>query len=135
MPQFLANMMPWLNYSKGGSVVIGRQSVFFVTPEHERQVGELLDQLEASAAALPGYVMGFRYRATTNPGEFGRISVWHSQDDANTAAQNQHIMALRSQVMNIARIHEELDEHVLDIHGSISINVESEGINRISETQ
>ena len=115
--------------------MIGRQSVFSVTSEHERQLEELLNQLEASAAALPGYVMGFRYRSTTGSGELGRISVWRSQHDADNAAQNQHIMALRSQVMNIAQVHEEQDEHVLDIRGSISINVDAEGISRISEGQ
>lgn len=115
--------------------MIGRQSVFTATAEHERQLEELLDQLEAYTSTLPGYVLGFRYRHMTNPEELGRISVWRSQDDANNAAQDQHVMSLRSQMMSIAQVHEDHDEHVLDIRGLISIDAEGEGVRSISKAQ
>mgnify|MGYP001612014556 CR=1 FL=1 len=94
---------------------IARQSVVHPLPDSASRVEALLDQLEAHYATFPGYILGFRYRPAGNPGEIGRIAVWHSHQDANHASQNEHVVALRARIN--ALIHGEHIERVLEIEG------------------
>ncbi len=95
---------------------IARQSVVHPLPDQVASVEDLLDQLEAHYTTFPGYLMGFRYRPQGNPGEIGRIALWRSHEDANKAAQDTHVVALRARLNNM--IHGEHLERVLDIEGT-----------------
>ena len=95
---------------------IARQSVVHPLPDQVGSVEDLLDQLEAYYATFPGYLLGFRYRPHGNPGEIGRIALWRSHEDANNAAQDIHVVALRARLTNV--VHGEHLERVLDIEGT-----------------
>ena len=81
-----------------------------------REQQEILDRLEAHFATFPGYLLGFRYRPTGNPGEIGRIALWRSHADPNHAAQDDRVISLRAQLNML--IHSEHIERVLEIEGT-----------------
>ncbi|MBI4339246.1 MAG: hypothetical protein HY680_04765 [Chloroflexi bacterium] len=95
---------------------IARQSVVHPKANMAQRVATVLDELEAAYAALPGYILGFRYRPHGVSGELGRIAVWASQQDADRAAQNTHIIAIRARLTRI--IEGEHEEHIFDIEGT-----------------
>jgi quinol monooxygenase YgiN len=81
-----------------------------------QRVEALLDELEATYATLPGYVLGFRYKPQSIPGELGRIALWRSHEDTDHAAGNTHVQALRSRLNTL--IQGEHVEHVLEVEGT-----------------
>ncbi len=95
---------------------IARQSVLHPLPAAGDKVGALLDKLQAHYSILPGYVLGFRYRPTDDPEELGRIAVWRCLEDADHAAQDPHVIALRSQLKLLVR--EDSVERVLVVEGT-----------------
>ena len=95
---------------------IARQSVVHPFPAEVSKVEQFFDQLEAHYATLPGYVLGFRYSPVGNPGEVGRIAVWRTHEDADRAAQDDHVGALRSQINML--IHGEHIERMMEIEGT-----------------
>lgn len=95
---------------------IARQSIVRPLSGQSTRVERLLDELDATYAKLPGYILGFRYRAEDNRTQLGRVAVWRSQDDANHAAMNTHIQALRAQINTL--VEEGHSERVLEIEGT-----------------
>jgi quinol monooxygenase YgiN len=85
-------------------------------PATSSRVEALLDQLESHYATLPGYLVGFRYRPAGSSGEVGRIGVWRSHEDADRAAQDSHVQALRSELNML--VPGEHVERVLEIEGA-----------------
>ncbi len=94
---------------------IARQSVLHPVPGAFGQAEELLEKLQAYYAILPGYVLGFCYRPSDDPGELGRITVWRDIENADHAAQDDHVVALRSQLKSLVR--DDSIERVLTIKG------------------
>jgi heme-degrading monooxygenase HmoA len=81
-------------------------------PGQEKRVGEILDELSRFYTDCQGYVLGYRLQPhehdTTK--RMGRVGVWESEDAAVDAAQNQHALALRSELLRLIDedSHEEL---------------------------
>ena len=95
---------------------IVRQSVVHPLSGSTSRVEEILDGLEATYAKLPGYIMGFRYTTIGHPGELGRIALWNSHEEADHAAQNDHIIALRADLNRL--IHGEHIERMMEVQGN-----------------
>ncbi|MBI4201952.1 MAG: hypothetical protein HY532_02400 [Chloroflexi bacterium] len=95
---------------------IARQTIVHPQAGMTQRVEKALDDLEATYARLPGYILGFQYKPESVPGELGRIAVWRSQEDADHAAQNTHVQALRATLNNL--IQGEHIERVLLIEGT-----------------
>lgn len=75
-----------------------RISILQAKSGQEDRVRDLLDRLVGFYATQPGYVSGYRLSHADQPGRFGRIGVWQSEQDAIRAAQDMHDLALRSEL-------------------------------------
>ncbi len=85
----------------------------------EQRVGEILDKLSTFYSAEGGYVLG--YRLQHHEGDvtrLGRVGVWESEEHAVHAAQTEHALALRSQLLRL------IDE---DSHEELSFEGERDG--------
>ncbi|MBM3140213.1 MAG: hypothetical protein FJZ92_08375 [Chloroflexi bacterium] len=78
----------------------------------ERRVAELLDRLSAFYSREGGYILGYRLRPHEgDPSRrMGRVGVWETEDHAVHAAQTEHALALRSELLRLIEeaTHEEL---------------------------
>lgn len=78
----------------------------------ERRVEELLDKLSTFYVNEGGYVSGYRLRPHEgDPNRrMGRFGVWESEEHAVHAAQTEHALALRSELLRVVDedSHEEL---------------------------
>ena len=83
------------------------------------QVGELFDQLDSHLATFPGYIMGLYFVSEEHPkvGEIGRLALWDSRESMDKAAQDEHTLALRSQI-NALLVSGEHEEHVYTVEGT-----------------
>ncbi|MEX2238180.1 MAG: hypothetical protein WEB00_11650 [Dehalococcoidia bacterium] len=54
-------------------------------------------------AGQPGFLDGYMLRAHGNSGEVGRISVWENESFADQAANSDHVMALRSDLLQMVQ--------------------------------
>jgi heme-degrading monooxygenase HmoA len=73
------------------------------------EVERLLSDLVRSFREQKGFIAGWRVSALDRSGEVGRVTVWESEQDADHAANVQHVMAVRSE---INRLIEDETEHV-----------------------
>lgn len=67
----------------------------------EARARELIDSLVEYYQQQPGYLTGYRLEPVDSDGFIGRMGVWASEAEANAAAQQEHDLALRSQ-LNLA---------------------------------
>ena len=86
--------------------------ISLMQPMHgqEQRVNELLDELIRFYEQQPGFLEGYRLSPVDRARHVGRIGVWERDEDAIHAAQNDHDMALRSQLNMLIEegSHEEL---------------------------
>ncbi len=75
-----------------------RLSIMVPEPGQRAEVERLLDRLEGLLAKHPGYVMGGRFMAADSANEVGRLGVWRSHADADHAATDDDVIAVRSQI-------------------------------------
>ncbi|HEY8489908.1 MAG TPA: antibiotic biosynthesis monooxygenase [Dehalococcoidia bacterium] len=75
----------------------------------EEEVERLLTDLLRFFQGQKGFIAGWRVSALDRSGEVGRITVWESEEDADHAANQQHVMAVRSELNLLL---EEDAEHV-----------------------
>ena len=75
-----------------------RLSIVVPSPGQRQRVEQLLDHLDELLGKNPHYVVGGRFEATDGSGEIGRISVWESEADADHAATDDDVIAIRSQI-------------------------------------
>jgi len=75
-----------------------RLSIVVPSPGQRQRVEQLLDHLDERLGKNPHYVVGGRFEATDGSGEIGRISVWESEADADHAATDDDVIAIRSQI-------------------------------------
>ncbi len=64
------------------------------------EVQRLLDQLDESLASAEGLVLSFVTQVETD--RLGRVSLWHSKEDANRVATQEHILSLRSRLRHLS---------------------------------
>lgn len=84
-----------------------RISLLTANPYSERQVVEIQDDLLAHYASQRGYMRGYKLRSTVQPRQIGRVTVWHSAEDADAAAQSPHVLAQRAKLQSL--IEDEFD--------------------------
>lgn len=75
-----------------------RLSIVIPQPGHRAEVERLLDYLEDLLQTKSGWVLGGRFEATDGSGEIGRLGVWDSEHDADAAAMDDDVIAVRSQI-------------------------------------
>ena len=72
-------------------------------PGQEARVEEILRQLSEFYPSQAGYVMGWHLspHEHTDPGRLGRVGVWETEDHAEAAAQHDHALALRAELLRL----------------------------------
>jgi hypothetical protein len=66
------------------------------------QVSRIQRELMAYFAALEGFVDGYYLEAADESGVVGRITVWERPENADHAATDNHVMALRSSLLEMS---------------------------------
>ncbi len=85
-----------------------RLSLMNPKPGEEKLVAGLMDNLLEHFAEQPGYVRGYALLDGDPQGRVGRITLWESEEQADRAANTQHVLTVRSEIMQ--RIEE--DSHI-----------------------
>src|SRR5262245_34511425 len=67
-------------------------------PERREEVRRHYEELITYLAGMPGFIDGWVLEGSDNPGEIGRMTMWESEADANHAANDQHSLALHSEL-------------------------------------
>jgi heme-degrading monooxygenase HmoA len=79
--------------------------VTYVVPREGqvKRVSEQLKKLSDYYATQPGYIEGYLLNPhpMANPPAMGRFGVWESDKAAEDAAQSQHAMALRAELLRL----------------------------------
>ncbi len=78
----------------------------------EQRLEQLLRDLSALYAKQPGYVLGYMLTPhdDANPRRYGRVGVWQDERSATNAAQHEHALSVRSELLRIL-VEELLDEY------------------------
>ena len=84
----------------GGNVYL-RLSLMRPRAGEAAHVGEILDELARYYAGLPGFIEGFTLVESAKGEEVGRVGMWRSEADAEHAANQQHVMVLRAELMRV----------------------------------
>ncbi len=85
-----------------------RLSLMNPKPGEEKLVAGLMDNLLEFFAGQPGYVRGYALLDGDPQGRVGRITLWESEEQADHAANTQHVLTVRAEIMQ--RIEE--DSHI-----------------------
>lgn len=78
-----------------------RLSLMIPKPGHEGRVSEIMEDLLAFLRTQPGHVRGYKLVRTYPYAGIGRLTVWQSEQDADNAAQTAHVLAVRSELLQI----------------------------------
>lgn len=72
-------------------------------PGHEAEVEEVLKKLSQYYVQQRGYTTGYHLTSHSegNMTRHGRVGIWESEMAAQTAAQTEHHMALRGQLLRL----------------------------------
>ncbi|MEX0786810.1 MAG: hypothetical protein WD939_09250 [Dehalococcoidia bacterium] len=85
-----------------------RLSLMNPNPGEDEKVSELLDDMLAYLPGCDGYVRGYKLTSGDPQGRIGRLGVWRSEEDADRAANTQHVLSVRSELL----LHIEEDSHI-----------------------
>ncbi len=81
-------------------VVYVRLSLATPKAGHEEDVARMDDELMRYFASQPGYLHGYRITGgDAVAGRIGRLSMWRSDHDADAAAQTDHVLSIRSEIL------------------------------------
>lgn len=78
-----------------------RISIMRPDPENRQQVEAILDDVLRYDMTLTGFLSGQRLTPLDDTGEIWRITYWESEDAANHAAQQQHVLSRRAELLRI----------------------------------
>jgi hypothetical protein len=67
----------------------------------DEQISAMQDDLLQFFATQPGYVRGYKLVRKYPDPRIGRISVWQSERDADNAANAQHVLSVRSELLRL----------------------------------
>jgi len=76
-----------------------RLSLSRAKPGSEVEAAKIEDELMAFFAQQQGYVRGYRILGGDAEGRGGRLTLWASTQDADQAAQTDHVLAQRSELL------------------------------------
>ena len=96
-----------MDYPAGAAFYVGL-SLMKPKPGEEKLVAALMDNLLEFFAEQPGYERGYVLLEGDTQGWVGRITLWESEEKADHAANTQHVLAVRAEIMH--RIEE--DSHI-----------------------
>ncbi len=96
-----------MDYPKDATFYV-RLSLMKPKPGAEKLVAGLMDNLLEFFADQPGYERGYALLEGDRHGRVGRITLWESEEQADLAANTQHVLTVRAEIMQ--RIEE--DSHV-----------------------
>ncbi len=65
------------------------------------RVEQIIDETLKFTSGLPGFISGHRLVPDDDTGEVWRVVYWESEEAADNAAQAQHILALRSELVRL----------------------------------
>jgi len=68
---------------------------------HEAEARRLEEQLLAFLARQPGFIDGYLLTVSDDSADLGRVTIWHGEADADHAANLDHVLALRSRLLQI----------------------------------
>jgi hypothetical protein len=77
------------------------------------EVAAIMDDLVSFYARQPGWIGGYKLHAADDVGDIGRVTVWTSIEDADAAAQTNHVLSRRSELIPLIEegSHEERSFH------------------------
>ena len=82
------------------NVVYVRLSLVMPRPGNEQEVAKMEEGLIRFLATQPGYLHGYRITGGDSiAGRIGRLTLWRSDHDADHAAQTDHVLAVRSELL------------------------------------
>jgi hypothetical protein len=87
----------------GGTVSYVRLSLMTPLAGMEGDLLEAQKDLLRFFAEQPGYVDGYLLTAHDGSGEVGRIGIWESEEQADQAANSDHVLAVRSRINQLIR--------------------------------
>lgn len=96
-----------MDYPKEATFYV-RLSLMNPKPGKDKLVAGLMDNLLESFADQPGYVRGYALIDGDPQGRVGRITMWASEQEADRAANTQHVLTVRSEIMQLI----EDDSHI-----------------------
>jgi hypothetical protein len=86
--------------AEADNVVYVRLSLATPKAGHEEDVARMDDDLMRFFASQPGYLNGYRITGgDAIAGRIGRLSLWRSDRDADAAAQTDHVLSIRSEIL------------------------------------
>jgi hypothetical protein len=96
-----------MNYSEDATLYV-RLSLMTPKPGQGRIVAGMMDNLLEFFTDRDGYERGYALLESDLGGRVGRITLWQSEEQADHAANTQHVLTVRAEIMQ--RIEE--DSHV-----------------------
>lgn len=96
-----------MDYSEDATFYV-RLSLMNPKSGEEKLVAGLMDNLLEFFNEQPGYVRGYALLDGDPQGRVGRITLWDSEEQADRAANTQHVLTVRAEIMQ--RIEE--DSHI-----------------------
>jgi hypothetical protein len=97
---------------------IVRFSLYRPLPGRRAEMERLLDSLEDWLSKQEGYLLGFRFAATDASGDIGRIGIWRSLADADHAADQEHTLAIRAELLRLIDDNGTHIERIFEIRGT-----------------
>ncbi len=85
-----------------------RLSLMDPKPGKDDLVSGLMDNLLQFFSTRPGYVRGYSLLSGDPQGRVGRITMWDSEEEADHAANTQHVLSVRSELLQLI----EEDSHI-----------------------
>ncbi len=88
-----------------------RLSLMNPKPGQEEKAAQMMDDMLQFYPTQPGYVRGYKLLSGDPQGRVGRATVWRSHEDADHAANTQHILSLRSELILIIDEDSHVERH------------------------
>ena len=78
-----------------------RLSLMNPKPSQNERVSQLMDDLIQFFPSQPGFVRGYKLVREYPDPKIGRVTVWKSEHDADNAANTQHVLSVRAELLEI----------------------------------
>ncbi len=78
-----------------------RLSLMNPKPGQDERVSRLMDDLLQFFPSQPGFVRAYKLVREYPDPKIGRVTVWKSEQDADKAANQQHVLSTRSELLEI----------------------------------
>jgi hypothetical protein len=99
--------------------MIGRLSIAKALPGRRAEVVRGYQALDTALRGYDGYIASCIFTDPDDPNEVGRLSLWRGAAEADRAARDNHIVALRSQI-HVA-LQPGHTEKIVDITSSVNL--------------